>query len=195
MSWSSDEEEDGDASDDGDEFDPWHPTLAQRLVVNPSTETVDVHAVARSDTVLVAGAADGSVAAWDAATFEVRWRGNVGASVQAISLSPRAGRHRAHRRRRGGGARLSTSGHFADRVALAPPARKPIGGANNCDGCGTPGSSGTAASSRGAPVCSAGTVVNACARARREAAPRGRLRPEPARLGHRREYLVTAVYR
>ena len=87
VSWSSDEEENEDASDDGDEFDPWHPSLVQRLVVNPSSETVDVHAVARSDTMLVAGASDGSVAAWDAASFQVRWRGSVGASVQAIALA------------------------------------------------------------------------------------------------------------
>ena len=164
VSWSSDEEEDGDASDDGDEFDPWHPTLSQRLVVSPSTETVDVHAVARSDTVLVAGASDGSVAAWDAATFEVRWRGSVGASVQAISLAS----DRVVIVPIGVGAAAAPvyiSGAFADRVALAPPARKPIGG-ENCDGCGTPALVWDGSVQQGCPVCSAGTVVNACALAR-----------------------------
>ena len=180
--WSSDEEEDGDASDDGDEFDPWHPTLSQRLVVNPSTETVDVHAVARSDTVLVAGASDGSVAAWDAATFACRWRG-MSARASRRSLSPRAGSlscpsASARRRRR----YIFRNGEIADRVALAPPARKPIGGAKLRDGCGTPALIWDGSVQQGCPVCSAGTVVSARARARREAAPRGRLRPEPARL-------------
>jgi len=167
VSWSSDEEEDGDASDDGDEFDPWHPTLSQRLVVSPSTETVDVHAVARSDTVLVAGASDGSVAAWDAATFEVRWRGSVGASVQAIALA--AGRAVIVPIGVGAAAApvsIPPSGAFSDRVALTPPARKPIGGANNCDGCGTPALVWDGSVQQGCPVCSAGTVVNACALAR-----------------------------
>ena len=163
--WSSDEEEDGDASDDGDRFDPWHPTLLQRLVVNPSTETVDVHAVARSETVLVAGASDGSVAAWDAATFEVRWRGSVGASVQAMALA--AGRVVIVPIGVGAAAApVYISGGFADRVTLAPPARKPIGGANNCDGCGTPALVWDGSVQQGCPVCSAGTVVNACALAR-----------------------------
>ena len=61
-----------------------HSKISQRF--RPQ-ETVDVHAVARSDTMLVAGASDGSVAAWDAASFQVRWRGSVGASVQAIALA------------------------------------------------------------------------------------------------------------
>ena len=178
VSWSSDEEEDGDASDDGDEFDPWHPTLSQRLVVNPSTATVDVHAVARSDPwdggVLVAGAADGSVAAWktfwDAGTrsvyFQELWRGSVGASVQAIALAAGS----AVIVPIGVGAAAAPvylpKGDFADRVALAPPARKPIGGANNCDGCGTPALVWDGSVQQGCPVCSAGTVVNACALAR-----------------------------
>ena len=166
VSWSSDEEENEDASDDGDEFDPWHPSLVQRLVVNPSSETVDVHAVARSDTMLVAGASDGSVAAWDAASFQVRWRGSVGASVQAISLAS----ERVIIVPIGVGAAAAPvyipSGAFADRVALAPPARKPIGGANNCDGCGTPALVWDGSVQQGCPVCSAGTVVNACALAR-----------------------------
>ena len=165
VSWSSDEEEDGDASDDGDEFDPWHPTLSQRLVVNPSTATVDVHAVARSDTVLVAGASDGSVTAWDAATFAVRWRGNVFESVQAIALA--AGRIIAVPIGVGAAAApiYIRNGEIADCVALAPPARKPIGG-NNCDGCGTPALVWDGSVQQGCPVCSAGTVVNACALAR-----------------------------
>ena len=165
VSWSSDEEEDGDASDDGDEFDPWHPTLSQRLVVSPSTETVDVHAVARSDTVLVAGASDGSVTAWDAATFAVRWRGNVFESVQAIALA--AGRIIAVPIGVGAAAApiYIRNGEIADCVALAPPARKPIGG-NNCDGCGTPALVWDGSVQQGCPVCSAGTVVNACALAR-----------------------------
>ena len=164
VSWSSDEEENEDASDDGDEFDPWHPSLAQRLVVNPSSETVDVHAVARSDTMLVAGASDGSVAAWDAASFQVRWRGSVGASVQAISLAS----DRVVIVPIGVGAAAAPvyiSGAFADRVTLAPPARKPIGG-ENCDGCGTPALVWDGSVQQGCPVCSAGTVVNACALAR-----------------------------
>jgi len=164
VSWSSDEEENEDASDDGDEFDPWHPSLTQRLVVNPATETVDVHAVARSDTMLVAGASDGSVAAWDAASFQVRWRGSVGASVQAISLAS----DRVVIVPIGVGAAAAPvyiSGAFADRVALAPPARKPIGG-ENCDGCGTPALVWDGSVQQGCPVCSAGTVVNACALAR-----------------------------
>ena len=165
VSWSSDEEEDGDASDDGDEFDPWHPTLSQRLVVSPSTETVDVHAVARSDTVLVAGASDGSVAAWDAATFACRWRGNVGASVQAMALA--AGRIITVPVGVGAAAApiYIRNGEIADCVALAPPARKPIGG-ENCDGCGTPALVWDGSVQQGCPVCSAGTVVNACALAR-----------------------------
>ena len=59
------------------------------------------------------------------------------------------------------------NGEFADRVALAPPARKPIGGAN-CDGCAArrPHSSWDGSVQQGCPVCSAGTVVNACALAR-----------------------------
>ena len=57
------------------------------------------------------------------------------------------------------------SGGFTDRVALAPPARKPIGGAN-CDGCGTPSLVWDGSVQQGCPVCSAGTVVNACALAR-----------------------------
>ena len=165
VSWSSDEEEDGDASDDGDEFDPWPPSLVQRLVVSPSSTTVDVHAVARSDTMLVAGASDGSVAAWDAASFQVRWRGSVGASVQAISLA--AGRVVIVPIGVGAAAApVYISGAFADRVALAPPARKPIGGAANCDGCGTPSLIWDGSVQQGCPVCSAGTVVNACALAR-----------------------------
>ena len=164
VSWSSDEEENEDASDDGDEFDPWHPSLVQRLAVNPSAETVDVHAVARSDTMLVAGASDGSVAAWDAASFQVRWRGSVGASVQAIALA--AGRVIIVPIGVGAAAApVYISGAFADRVALAPPARKPIGGAN-CDGCGTPSLIWDGSVQQGCPVCSAGTVVNACALAR-----------------------------
>ena len=171
--------------DDGDEFDPWHPTLSQRLVVNPSTETVDVTVVARSDTVLVAGASDGSVAAWDAATFAVLWRGSVGASVQAISLA--AGRRSctcplawARRRRR------SLYHHLADFRTASPSRRrrgKPIGGAN-CrrlrharvwDG----------SVQQGVPSLQRGDGRERVrARARDpEAAPRGRLRPEPARLG------------
>jgi len=165
VSWSSDDEKNEDASDDGDEFDPWHPSLVQRLVVNPATETVDVHAVARSDTMLVAGASDGSVAAWDAASFQVRWRGSVGASVQAISLA--AGRVVIVPIGVGAAAApVYISGAFADRVALAPPARKPIGGAANCDGCGTPSLIWDGSVQQGCPVCSAGTVVNACALAR-----------------------------
>ena len=165
VSWSSDEEENEDPSDDGDEFDPWHPSLAQRLVVNPSSETVDVHAVARSDTMLVAGASDGSVAAWDAASFQVQWRGSVGATVQAISLA--AGRVVIVPIGVGAAAApVYISGAFADRVALAPPARKPIGGTNNCDGCGTPALVWDGSVQQGCPVCSAGTVVNACALAR-----------------------------
>ena len=165
VSWSSDEEEDGDASDDGDEFDPWHPTLSQRLVVSPSTETVDVHAVARSDTVLVAGASDGSVAAWDTETFACRWRGNVGASVQAMALA--AGRIITVPVGVGAAAApiYIRNGEIADCVALAPPARKPIGG-ENCDGCGTPALVWDGSVQQGCPVCSAGTVVNACALAR-----------------------------
>ena len=119
---------------------------------------------------------DGSVAAWDAATFEVRWRGNVGASVQAIALAS----GRVVIVPIGVGAAAAPvylpSGAFADRVALAPPARKPIGG-ENCDGCGTPALVWDGSVQQGCPVCSAGTVVNACALARDEAAPRGRLRP------------------
>ena len=165
VSWSSDEEENEDASDDGDEFDPWHPSLVQRLVVNPSSMNVDVHAVARSSTMLVAGASDGSVAAWDSSTFEVRWRGSVGASVQAIALA--AGRVVIVPIGVGAAAApLYISGAFADRVALAPPARKPIGGAANCDGCGTPSLIWDGSVQQGCPVCSAGTVVNACALAR-----------------------------
>ena len=164
VSWSSDEEENEDASDDGDEFDPWHPSLAQRLVVNPSSMNVDVHAVARSDTMLVAGASDGSVAAWDVDTFEVRWRGSVGASVQAIALA--AGRVVIVPIGVGAAAApVYISGAFADRVTLAPPARKPIGG-ENCDGCGTPALVWDGSVQQGCPVCSAGTVVNACALAR-----------------------------
>ena len=164
VSWSSDEEENEDASDDGDEFDPWHPSLVQRLAVNPTSETVDVHAVARSDTMLVAGASDGSVAAWDSSTFEVRWRGSVGASVQAIALA--AGRVIIVPIGVGAAAApVYISGAFEDRVALAPPARKPIGGAN-CDGCGTPSLIWDGSVQQGCPVCSAGTVVNACALAR-----------------------------
>ena len=164
VSWSSDEEENEDASDDGDEFDPWHPSLVQRLVVNPSSMNVDVHAVARSDTMLVAGASDGSVAAWDAASFQVRWRGSVGASVQAIALA--AGRVVIVPIGVGAAAApVYISGAFADRVTLAPPARKPIGG-ENCDGCGTPALVWDGSVQQGCPVCSAGTVVNACALAR-----------------------------
>ena len=164
VSWSSDEEEDGDASDDGDEFDPWHPSLVQRLVVSPALTNVDVHAVARSSTMLVAGASDGSVAAWDSSTFEVRWRGSVGASVQAIALA--AGRVVIVPIGVGtAAAPVYISGAFEDRVALAPPARKPIGGAN-CDGCGTPSLVWDGSVQQGCPVCSAGTVVNACALAR-----------------------------
>ena len=164
VSWSSDEEENEDASDDGDEFDPWHPSLVQRLVVNPSSMNVDVHAVARSDTMLVAGASDGSVAAFHATTFEVRWRGSVGASVQAIALA--AGRVVIVPIGVGAAAApVLIDGAFADRVALAPPARKPIGG-ENCDGCGTPALVWDGSVQQGCPVCSAGTVVNACALAR-----------------------------
>ena len=57
------------------------------------------------------------------------------------------------------------NGEIADCVALAPPARKPIGGAN-CDGCGTPGLVWDGSVQQGCPVCTAGTVVNACALAR-----------------------------
>ena len=61
---------------------------------------------------------------------------------------------------------IPPSGAFSDRVALTPPARKPIGGANNCDGCGTPALVWDGSVQQGCPVCSAGTVVNACALAR-----------------------------
>ena len=181
-----DEEEEEDDDDDDewrdedehDEYDPWHPTLRRRLFVNYENETVDVHAVARSDPwdggVLVAGAADGSVAAWktfwDAGTrsvyFQELWRGSVGASVQAIALAAGS----AVIVPIGVGAAAAPvylpKGDFADRVALAPPARKPIGGANNCDGCGTPALVWDGSVQQGCPVCSAGTVVNACALAR-----------------------------
>ena len=113
---------------------------------------------------LVAGASDGSVAAWDAATFEVRWRGSVGASVQALALA--AGRVVIVPIGVGAAAApVYISGAFADRVTLAPPARKPIGG-ENCDGCGTPALVWDGSVQQGCPVCSAGTVVNACALAR-----------------------------
>ncbi len=178
-----DEEEEEDDDDDEwrdedehDEYDPWHPTLRRRLVVNEANETVDVHAIARSDPwdgdVLVAGAADGSVAAWKTVRdnrgvlyFDVLWRGGVGATVQAIALAM----GRVIIVPIGVGAAAAPvylpNSSFEDRVALALPARKPIGGAN-CDGCGTPALVWDGSVQQGCPVCSAGTVVNACALAR-----------------------------
>ena len=145
--------------------------------MNWENETVDVHAIARSDPwdgdVLVAGAADGSVAAWktvydnrSVVYFQELWRGSVGATVQAISLAS----DRIVIVPIGLGAAAAPvylpAGSFADRVALAPPARTPIGGDKNCDGCGTPSLVWDGSVQQGCPVCTAGTVVNACALAR-----------------------------
>ena len=180
VSWSSDDDtDDGDVSD-GDEYNPWHPTLERRLIVNPTDETVDVHAIVYDGDRLVAGAADGSVAAWNVVGNDA-WRCIVGKGIQEIAMNGGGivvvplgvGAAAAPLYFCGSAFRVKQNvsagdgfpdDGFADGVTLAPPARKPVGplGAN-CGGCGTPALVWDGSVQSGCPVCTAGTLVNAYA--------------------------------